>query len=286
MLKKGIVGVGDICNTGDTRDLKSAKLLDYYNFIEVFGWAPEVAFARYESAKKLAQLFLESNDELRQVSVNPHAPYSVSDELWKLIQPDFRGKTITIHNQESAAENEFFKFSTGDFSRMYSLMNINSSHFKATGSNSLPYFLSKLENASNILLVHNTYMEETDLKIALEFTNNIFFCFCPNANIFIENRLPDLTVFQKYDAQIVLGTDSLASNHQLSVLEEMKTLKKSYPSTPTSSLLLYATSNGAKALSFQESLGDFSKGKKPGVILIENIVGGEITDVSTSRRIL
>jgi cytosine/adenosine deaminase-related metal-dependent hydrolase len=286
MLKKGIVGVGDICNTSDTRDLKSAGVLDYYNFIEVFGWAPEAAFARYEAAKKLAQLFLESNDEVNQISLNPHAPYSVSDELWKLIQPDFHGKTITIHNQESAAENEFFKFSTGDLSRMYSLMNINSSHFKATGSNSLPYYLSKLKNASNILLVHNTYMEVADLKIALEFTNNIFFCFCPNANIFIEDRLPDLTMFQKYDTQIVLGTDSLASNHQLSILEEMKTLKKSYPLTPTSSLLLYATSNGAKALSFQKSLGDFSKGKKPGVILIENIEGGEIMEASTSRRIL
>jgi cytosine/adenosine deaminase-related metal-dependent hydrolase len=169
---------------------------------------------------------------------------------------------------------------------MYSLMKIDSNHFKAPGSNSLPYFLSKLGNASTVLLVHNTYMEAGDLKMALEFTKKIFFCFCPGANIFIENRLPDLKLFQDCHAQIVLGTDSLASNHQLSILEEMKILKKWYPSTSTSNLLLYATSNGAKALSFEARLGDFSKGKKPGVVWIQNTEGGEITDASISTRLL
>jgi aminodeoxyfutalosine deaminase len=286
MSKQGIVGVGDICNSGDTIQLKSEKHLDYYNFIEVLGWAPNLALERYETARKLEQLFITSGSDPGKISVSPHAPYSVSDDLWKLILPDFTGKTITIHNQESAAENEYFRFSTGDLTRMYSLMNIDSSHFKAPGSNSLPYFLSKLKNASNILLVHNTYMEVTDLKLALEFKNKVFFCFCPGANLFIENRLPDLKLFQKYDAQIVLGTDSLASNHQLSILEEMKILKKWYPATPTSSLLVYATSNGAKALSFDKKLGDFTTGKKPGVVWIQNTEGGEISDESTSRRLL
>ncbi len=286
MLLNGIVCVGDICNSGDTIQLKSEKHLDYYNFIEVLGWAPKLAFERFEAARKLAQSFIASGSDPEKISLSPHAPYSVSDELWKLIQPDFSGKTITIHNQESAAENEFFRSSTGDLTRMYSLMKIDSSHFKAPGSNSLPFFLSKLSNASTILLVHNTYMEPADLKMALEFTKNIFFCFCPGANIFIENRLPDLKMFQDYHAQIVLGTDSLASNHQLSILEEMKILKKYYPSTSTSNLLLYATSNGAKALSFEERLGDFSKGKKPGVVWIQNTERGEITDESTSRRLI
>ncbi len=286
MSKKGIVCVGDICNSGDTIQLKSEKHLDYYNFIEVLGWAPKLAFERYETARKLAQTFIASGSDPEKISLSPHAPYSVSDDLWKLIQTDFSNKTITIHNQESAEENEFFRSSTGDLTRMYSLMNIDSSHFKASGSNSLPYFLSKLGNASTVLLVHNTYMEPADLKMALAFTKNIFFCFCPGANLFIENRLPDLKLFQSYHAQIVLGTDSLASNHQLSILEEMKILKKWYPSTSTSNLLLYATSNGAKALSFEERLGDFSRGKKPGIVLIENTQGEEITDTTSCRRLI
>ena len=100
------------------------------------------------------------------------------------------------------------------------------------------------------------------LNQALDCNNNLFFCFCPNANIYIEDRLPDIPLFLKHKTRIVLGTDSLASNHQLSILEEMKTIKKTFRLISTSELLLWATSNGAAALSFEKSLGDFQEGKE------------------------
>jgi cytosine/adenosine deaminase-related metal-dependent hydrolase len=286
MLKNGIVAVGDICNTADSRFLKSAKRLNYYNLIEVLGWSPGQANSRFESAKKTASQFVESGTDEKYLSLNPHAPYSVSEELWNLMKPGFKGKTITIHNQESNAENEFFMDANGDLNRMYSLMKIDSSHFKAPGRRSLPYYLPKLKSASRILLVHNTYTNEEDLIEAGGFNNNLVFCFCPNANIYIENQLPDIPLFLKHKARIVLGTDSLASNHQLSILEEMKTIKKAFPKTPSSEMLLWATSNGAFALSLEENLGDFGKGKMPGIVLIENTKAGELTEASTSRRLI
>ena len=286
MMKTGIVAVGDICNTPDTIVLKSEKRLDYYNFIEVLGWSPGLAHSRFENAKKTATQFIESGANEKYLSLNPHAPYSVSDELWNLMKPGFKGKSITIHNQESVAENEFFISAGGDLTRMYSLMKMDSSHFKAPGMRSLPYYLPMLKTASRILLVHNTYTNEEDLVEALDFNKNLFFCFCPNANIYIENRLPEIPLFLKHKAHIVLGTDSLASNHQLSILEEMKRIKKAFPATPTSELLLWATSNGACSLSLEEKLGDFRKGKKPGIVLIENMEGGEITDLSSSKRLI
>jgi len=165
-------------------------------------------------------------------------------------------------------------------------MKMDISHFKAPGSHSLPYYLPRLKSASKIILVHNTYMEEADFAAAESFSKNIFFCLCPNANLYIEDRLPDIPLFLKYKSLVVLGTDSLASNRQLSILEEMKTIKRYFPQTTTERMLLWATSNGAKALSFDKNLGDFSKGKRPGVVLLENLKEGEICDASSSRRIL
>ncbi len=199
---------------------------------------------------------------------------------------DFLHKTITIHNQESAAENEYFISGSGDLTRMYSLMKMDSRHFKAPGTRSLPYYLPKLKTATHILLVHNTYTNEADLTEALTQRESLFFCLCPNANLYIENRVPEIPLFLKHKIKMVLGTDSLASNHQLDILEEMKTIKNIFPLISTSELLLWATSNGAKVLSFEKNLGDFSRGKKPGMVLIENIRGEEITEASTSRRIL
>jgi aminodeoxyfutalosine deaminase len=286
MLESGIAGVGDICNTGDTGKLKSAGRLFYYNFIELLGWMPDQASSRYKNGKKLAALLCGMTSDQKRCSLNPHAPYSVSAELWDLMTPDFAGKTITIHNQESAAENEFFKSATGDLIRMYSAMNMNTGHFKAPGLHSLPYFLPKLKTASKILLVHNTYTEESDLADVLSFNKNLFFCLCPNANLYIEDKLPDVPLFINRNTRMVMGTDSLASNRQLSILEEIKTIKKYFPEIPTAQLLLWATSNGAAVLSMGEQLGDFSKGKKPGVVLIEHMNGTEIQNKSSCRRIL
>ena len=286
MSTSGIVAVGDICNSPDTIILKSGSRLNYYNFIELLGWTPERAEAVLENGKQLALLFNETRKDGAHTSLCPHAPYSVSDKLWNIMTPGFKGKTVTIHNQESAAENVFFETGLGDLNRMYTLMEIESGHFKAPGTTSLQDYLPKLKSAARILLVHNTFSSEKDLITARDFSDHVFFCLCPNANLYIEDRLPDIGLFEELGARIVLGTDSLASNHQLSILEEMKTIKKYFPLIKTSHLLIWACSNGAKALDFENKLGDFKKGKQPGVVLIGNIVAGEITADSVSRRLV
>jgi cytosine/adenosine deaminase-related metal-dependent hydrolase len=200
--------------------------------------------------------------------------------------PEFPGKTVTIHNQESPEENEFFKTGKGGLPDFYASLKIGNTHFISPGTNSLPFYLQNLKTASRILLVHNTYMEEKDIALATSFHDGLFFCLCPNANRYIENRLPDIPALLKEKGRIVLGTDSLASNSQLSILEEMKLIKQEFPMIPSVSILTWATSNGARALSFNEKLGDFTKNKKPGVVLIEHVSGGEIGADNTCRRIL
>jgi len=286
MLAAGIVAVGDICNTADSRIQKSENNLPYYDFIELLGWMPGQAEARFESGRRLADLFKEEGQDENHLALTPHAPYSVSEDLWNRMIPGFKGKTITIHNQESAAENEFFSTAGGDLTRMYSRMNIVSDHFKAPGSTSLSFFLPKLKTASKILLVHNTFMNEADVLLTKSFGEDIYLCLCPNANLYIEDRIPNIPLFVNHKASVVLGTDSLASNHQLSILEEIKTIRKAFPAIPGAELLKWATSNGATALSFDEKLGDFTTGKKPGIVLIENLINGEIGAGSKCRRIL
>jgi cytosine/adenosine deaminase-related metal-dependent hydrolase len=85
---------------------------------------------------------------------------------------------------------------------------------------------------------------------------------------------------------IVLGTDSLASNHQLSILEEIKTLQQHFASIPLQTMLQWATINGAKALQTDATLGSFEKGKTPGIVHIDQLNGLSLTETSRSKRIL
>jgi len=286
MLECGIVAVGDICNNDLSLFQKQQEMLAYYNFIEVSGWNPNTASLRFEKMKSIYEEFTQKN---QQASLVPHAPYSVSKELWGKITPFFFRKVITIHNQETRDEDIFFLRGEGDLSSMYKKMNIDNSFYKHPGKRSIETYLKNFSKALSIILVHNTFTEQQDLDYIKENKSPgqlISFCLCPNANLYIENTLPHIDMFLKNKCNVIIGTDSLASNHQLNILEELKTIAKNFPAVAIETLLTWATINGAKALQMDGTLGSFEKGKKPGIVLIENVENKKITTVSSARRIL
>jgi cytosine/adenosine deaminase-related metal-dependent hydrolase len=286
MYQNGIIAVGDICNYTTTVSQKIKRNIYYYNFIEISGWLPEIAEVRFEKRKLALDEFEKNN---LTASIVPHAPYSVSENLWKKIIPLFSGKTISIHNQETADEDLFFKEGAGDFLRMFEKMQIDNSFYTPKKVRSVESYFNKFSSAASVILVHNTFTKQEDLDFINQHKTKeqlISFCLCPNANLYIENTLPPVDLFLKNDVNIILGTDSLASNHQLGILEEIKTIVKSYSGIETKTLLKWATINGAKALQMENDLGSFEKGKMPGVVLIENLQGEIITPDSRVKRLL
>jgi aminodeoxyfutalosine deaminase len=275
MIRNGIVAVGDICNNLHTLHQKQKNNLAYYNFAEASGWLPGIAAQRFERSKSYYDAF----SEIHPTSIVPHAPYSVSENLWEAITPYFSNKVVSIHNQETSFEDELFTSNTGDFVRMYQMMKIDHSFYHPTGKSSLQSYFKKLNPAKSRILVHNTFTSEADVKFVNELhteepqTSNLkrqtHFCLCINANQYIEDALPPVDMLRSKDAQIVLGTDSLASNWSLSVWDEIKTIQKHFPAIALEEILQWATLNGAKALEMDKELGSFEKGKTPGIILIK-----------------
>jgi aminodeoxyfutalosine deaminase len=233
---------------------------------------------------------LQTTNHKLQTALVPHAPYSVSAELWNLIQPFFSNKTISIHNQETSFEDELFIQNGGDFLRMYQLMKIDHSFFKSTGKSSLQSYFHKLSSAKNVILVHNTFTKEEDVlyvknQIA-ELKQKVWFCICINTNIYIENKVPPIDMFVSNECPMVLGTDSLASTRSLNLLDEIKSVQQYFPTITIQHLLQWATINGAKALQMDDTLGSFEKGKRPGIVLIDNLSTQHLTAQSTAKRLL
>jgi len=270
MLKGGIVAVGDICNTTFSIPQKTKGRIWYHNFIEATGSLPDFADLRFNNCidvfKEFAKQYAVPVDSN---SIVPHAPYSISEPLWEKIIGFPGNQLLTIHNQESAAENEWFLNKTGDFKRLYEELKMDVSFFEAPGTSSLAFHLPKFISNQQLLLVHNVATSEEDIAFAKTIHNKLFWCLCPNANLYISNQLPDPDLFIKNNCTIVVGTDSLASNHSLSILSELKTLHTHFPSIAIERLLTWATLNGAKALQMDSFLGSFEKGKKPGVTVLQ-----------------
>ena len=282
MLENGIVAVGDICNNSLTISQKKKQRLNYYNFIEASGWLPAVSQIRFERAKILLDEFSAFNTKS---SIVPHAPYSVSNDLWNELRPYFENKIVSIHNQETAFEDEFFLKGTGDFLRMYQLMKIDNLHHQPAGKSSLQSYFEKLSKAKRIILVHNTFTKQEDLDhIKLQTSPathpdqlQTYICLCVNANKYIEDALPPIELFRRNNCSIVLGTDSLASNWSLNIWDEIKTIRRNF-SLPIEEILQWATINGARALQMDGQLGSFEKGKRPGIVIINK-------DMTSSRLV-
>jgi aminodeoxyfutalosine deaminase len=271
MITNGIVAVGDICNNPFTFLQKIKKKLYYHNFIEASGFVPSVVPERFKRSVDLFNVYAELyKDPQASNSIVPHAPYSVAPALFEHIASFPGNHLLTMHNQETAAEDELFRSKTGDFLRMYEMMNIDHSAFSPPGTTSLQASLPFFFPQQTLMLVHNVCTSAGDLAyIASHDTPSIYFCLCPNANLYITGQLPPVELLISSGHPIVLGTDSLASNHQLSILEEINTLKQHFPSLRYEQLLTWATYNGAKALEIDNKYGSFEQGKKPGIILID-----------------
>lgn len=286
MLDAGVVAVGDICNNSSSLLQKEKKNLMYYNFIEVSGWNPDVAQSRFKKSKTYYEEFIKKK---MRVAMVPHAPYSVSNSLWGKITPFFSRKVVTIHNQETKYEDEFFLRGSGRFLNMYKMMNIDNSFYQAKKMRSVETYFEKFSKASSVILVHNTFTKKKDIDYINKTKSPgqvVSFCLCPNANLYIENVLPPVKLLVKNKCNIVVGTDSLASNQNLSIPEELKTISKNFPEIKTETLLQWATINGARALQMNDKLGSFEKGKNPGIILIENTADGKMVNTSSARKIL
>lgn len=286
MKEVGIVGVGDICNTDYSLAVKSRSQLHYHNFIEITGFVDEHAHSRFNDALELYSRFT-AGQKAASVSIVPHSPYSVSDELFRLINTHRKGSLLTIHNQESIAETEFFTTGKGDLLELYAALDIDVSHFTPTAESSLVRSIIKITGDHSLILVHNVNTTEEDLEALKRGRNlpQLFWCLCPNANLYINGTLPNVELLKKSNCFLIVGTDSLASNSQLSILEELKTLQTHFPSISTAELLKWATSNGAAALRLEQQYGSFQKGKQPGIV---NISGGKYDQLggTIARRVL
>ncbi|WP_231490665.1 amidohydrolase family protein [Pedobacter sp. Leaf170] len=264
MFDNGIVAVGDISNQIVSKETKLKSKIYYHTFVEAMGFNPDRAELIMKHSKEIMNDFSPLH-----ASIVPHAPYSVSAELFNLIREiaHQNKQFISIHNQESPQENSFFQNKTGDFLELYKFLGLDISFFQATAKTSLQSYLPNLELLKT-LMVHNTVSSKEDIDFAKKANPNLYWCLCSNANLYIENALPDVDLLINENLKITLGTDSLASNHQLNILSEMRTLQKA-EKVNFEKLLTWATINGAEFLALENKLGTIEIGKTPGLNLIQ-----------------
>jgi aminodeoxyfutalosine deaminase len=289
MYRSGTQAVADICNSTDSLQLKSAGNICWRNFIEVIGFTDKPE-DRFNYARKILNEFESANYQcVTSSSLVPHAPYSVSHQLFSLL--DKVADTVTtIHNQESSAENDLYREATGEMFTLYRNLNLDPSFFRASGTTSIQTCLPWMRNSKRVILVHNTYISREDLSFIQQQEQTtaqlFYFAVCLRANQYIESVNPPLELLINNNCRLTLGTDSYASNDTLNLFDEMKSISFSFPDIDIVEILKWGTLHGAECLEMDDKIGSFDKGRRPGVVYISNVSGKKFSHESISRRLL
>lgn len=259
MQTEGIVAVGDISNTDHSAEVKRNSPIYYHTFIEL------ADFFDSKIAEKRISFAQELEDKFDNVSIVAHAPYTCSSAFIGQTA-NLSEKVYSIHNQEAEQENLMYLKGQGELFDLIKKRNFEINSI-ITNTSSIRAYLENIRNKDlNIILVHNLFTSEIDIEFAENLSKNVYWCFCPNSNDYIQGIKPDLNIFLKNNCKICLGTDSLATNDRLSILEEMKNFRD----FNFDEVIKWATINGAKALGIDEVYGSIEIGKKPGLNLISN----------------
>ena len=127
---------------------------------------------------------------------------------------------------------------------------------------------------SNVLAAHCIHLTEKEMQIMAE--HNVKVSYNPTANMKIASGTPKIKTLTDLGITVGIGTDGPASNNNLDMFEEMKTaalLQKIRYMDPTvlkaQQVLEMATTDGAKSLGLEKTVGSLEVGKKADIILID-----------------
>ena len=282
MYESGISACGDICNSSLSFEIKEKSPIQYINFLEVYGIDPSKAGKRIREVLELKE---EAGKYTMASYIVPHSFYSMSATLMKKLRELTSDNEITtVHYKESEQEERLLKHAGGELVESYRAMGIDPAMLHDRIPDHITGIREYITGRGNLILVHNTFSSEEDFQAAAE-RGNCFFCLCPRSNLYIENTLPPVNEITNSGSAIVIGTDSLASNTSLNMLEEMKVISDNYPGIPLHEIVAWGTINGARALKIESEYGSIETGKTPGLVLIDNVDLENLSLKAESRAI-
>lgn len=267
MWSEGVQAVADVVNDDSSFSVKSRSRIHYHSFVELFGLMADTEL--------LLPLAAHPNS-----SLTPHSTYSLQDGAFRDAVRLSDKNPLTIHFMESPDEQMLYE-GEGSLAEWYDRMGWQCD-FLHYGSPARR-LVESVGSDRRVLLVHNCCLQEEALDlIEQHFTHPVAWVVCPRSNDYISGLRPPVELLRSHGAMICIGTDSLASNESLSIVEELKLLGD----VPLTESLEWATINGARALGLDAEIGSIEVGKRPGVVLLEGLSEDlELTASTTARRL-
>jgi cytosine/adenosine deaminase-related metal-dependent hydrolase len=298
MVASGTTAVLDISVGGDAAKFVSKHGLRGILALEVLGWSGDAAEKSMQRADEIVrrQFSVERErlgkdageaEPLRldgvDYGLSPHAPYSTSMELYQHAfgRAFGDGRVCTTHLAESLEEEEFIRDGKGPLRELLGMFGIDLSSFHGYGQNPLSLVLDWInpwlgtENPRTVL-IHCNYAREGDFARLAETRPSV--CWCPRSHAWFGHEQWPLAQMREAGVNLVIGTDSLASNDGLDMLGELRLAAK-HPDADVAELFKAATINGRRALGIEADAADLTIwGIQPGAGTRDDLLRGMLAN--------
>ncbi len=207
----------------------------------------------------------------RPAGISPHAPYSVAAPLgrWLVDSACRRGLPVAMHLHESLEEEEFLASGRGPFRELLERLgawdSVHPPPLIAPAD-----WIGLLARAHRGIVVHATHIGRDALAVArlARHRDRLAVVVCPRTTRLLSGTLPPVQLLAAAGIRVAIGTDSRASNPDLSVLAECRTLVDAGLVSPGESLRM-ATAHGAWAIAAEHRSGRIAVGRSADLVFLQ-----------------
>ena len=265
-IESGTTTVADSTRNSYTCEESSKSNLRKIVFYELIDFNPHTAEKTIDNFNKYIND--TNNDSTLSLGIFPHSPYTVSKELYKRCGTlsDELNILAATHISETNDEIEFLTKGTGNFKALLNNHNMLN-NWKHPGLRPVAYLNSMDILSDNWLLIHCNYTSEDEIEYIKKSNANIVFC--PRSHRYFRHKNHPFHSFLEHGINVALGTDSLASNDSLSILDEMKFIYENHNDLKPQDILYMGTIAGAIALKLSNKIGRLEPGFEADITAIK-----------------
>ena len=264
-IETGTTTIADICHNNRSWQTLKQNPLRKVCFAEVTGIGPAAKGAAGRLERSIEDV---EPDERLSFGLTPHAPYSTSEEIY--LQTDEmarkRGWLLSTHLAETQEEREFMLEGSGKFFDFLGHLGLLSSSLAVHKCKPVVFARRVGLLEAGAILVHCNYIDDDELKLLAD--SPVSVVYCPRSSDFFARTGHRYGQMLEMGINVAMGTDSLASNSSLDMLEEMRRIRKD-SLVDNQTILEMATINGAIALRMDCQIGSLAPDKFADFITVE-----------------
>jgi cytosine/adenosine deaminase-related metal-dependent hydrolase len=265
-LSAGVTALGDITRAPQwTRSVLAESPLRGVSFGEVIA----IGKRRHMLSGRLADAAsVDHQTERIRTGIAPHAPYTIEPDAMRACAEKARlhNTPLCIHLAESSDEESFTRSRTGKFVTYLQELGVWDEWIPTSGCGPVELASETGLLTQRTVIAHANYVTDSDISLIADAGASV--AYCPRTHQAFEHQAHRFRDMLAVGVNVCIGTDSLASNPSLSILEELRCLHDRYPEFPPGELIAMGTIRGARALDLQDAIGSFTVGKAADLVVV------------------